>query len=651
MLGNKKTKRFKSILRDLRTDNTGNIYFMAALALFPIAGFIGGGVDMGRAYMAKARLQQACDAGALAGRRSMSGIAMSNDDKIEARKFFDFNFPEGTFGTNNFAPVNGQANPRFVDGPKLADGTPSKTVYGYAETTVNTSIMRIFGFQTMQLKVDCTSRLDIGNVDVVMSLDVTGSMSGSRIQGLKDAVKQFYDILGPGGAAQGSQIRYGFVPYNALVNPGKLLYDANPAWIVGGTGTAQEDEWNYQTRKAIWLLNPPVVTYEDIRIEDATGDPRDGCEDLFSENKPVPGAWNPSGPVNGQGNKITVSGNYYKFTYNQYKRKNKNNITCTRKVEKYAGGPPATSSDWQPGAVFDHWEYDEYAHNVSAYVASIKTGVAAQRPTLNNNPSSNTDGPKDKWDGCIEERDTYQDIISTTNAIPVNAYDLDLDLVPYNKATRWRPYWEGVEYKRNGSTVSSSDCPAPARILAAYPQYDGVGYNSPTDNSTPVQITSNLKSYINGLTAQGYTNHTIGMLWAGRLISKEGLFSAVNSKSKNGFNISRHILFMTDGDLNVNPDRYNVYGYNQLDGRLGPTSIGKTEYEARQAQRFQLACNAAKAKGITVWAVQFGVSNPTKNMEDCATSKDHASAASSNADLVKAFGDIAKTIGGLRLSK
>ena len=161
-----------------------------------------------------------------------------------------------------------------------------------------------------------------------------------------------------------------------------------------------------------------------------------------------------------------------------------------------------------------------------------------------------------------------------------------------------------------------------------------------------------LRSYIDGLNDGGTTNHTIGMIWGARYLSADGLFGTENSKSKNGFNISRHIIFMTDGDMVVRANEYNVYGLNRLDGRLGPTSLNDSDYEARQANRFQLICAAAKAKGYTVWVVQF-TSNSTvgSHLRSCATSNSHASSATSNAALKTAFGDIAKTIGGLRLSK
>ena len=109
---------------------------------------------------------------------------------------------------------------------------------------------------------------------------------------------------------------------------------------------------------------------------------------------------------------------------------------------------------------------------------------------------------------------------------------------------------------------------------------------------------------------------------------------------------------MTDGDLNVFPNRYNVYGYNDLDGRLAPTGTNQSNYEKIQAQRFQLMCQAVKAQGVTIWVVQFTNSSTIQtHLKNCAPSESHAAAATSNAALQTAFGDIAKTIGGLRLSK
>ncbi len=669
MLGNKFGNSPQAFLQTLRSDTAGNVYAMAAAALFPIAAIIGGGVDIGRAYMAQARLQQACDAGALAGRRAMSGATLTASDKAEARKFFDFNFPENSFDTDSFAPIDGKDNPRFVDGPE-----GEKSVNGYMQTTMNTSIMRIFGYKKMTLKADCTSRLDIGNVDVMMVLDVTGSMgdplSGSRsskLEGLKDAVESFYDILGPGGGASGSQIRYGFVPYNALVNVGEDLYQANPSWLVGGVGEAAEDKWNYQTRKAHWVI-PEVrerVFYEQINVAGAQGNDKKACENKFGKNQSTPPLWDPSDSGYRSGSPVTQNGATYKFEYYSYKKYNNSYKLCKRKVTT-DGSPEVKLTEWQEGAEFDYWEHGKFDHDVSAYVASIdSSNPTALRPTLTTNrdrpPVNDTDGPYDRWDGCIEERDTNATITSSTTAIPNDAYDLDIDRIPDSKETRWRPYWPGVEYERTNTSnknynhydstryqpASTASCPAKARRLAQYATYNSSGVDS--DGNV---VGGSLKSYINALNDGGTTNHTIGMIWGARYLSPTGLFAAENSKSVNGFNISRHLIFMTDGSMNVDADEYNVYGLNELDGRLGPTSLGDSQYQDRQEQRFQLICEASKRKGFTVWVVQFTSSSTVgSHLRSCATSDSHASSATSNAALQAAFGDIAKTIGGLRLSK
>jgi len=49
----------------LAHDASGNTLALLAAGLFPLLALVGGGVDMGRNYLAQSRLQQACDAGVL----------------------------------------------------------------------------------------------------------------------------------------------------------------------------------------------------------------------------------------------------------------------------------------------------------------------------------------------------------------------------------------------------------------------------------------------------------------------------------------------------------------------------------------------------------------------------------------------------------
>jgi hypothetical protein len=48
-------------LARLKRAEAGNVLPMMAMAIIPIAGMIGSGLDMSRAYLVKAKLQTACD--------------------------------------------------------------------------------------------------------------------------------------------------------------------------------------------------------------------------------------------------------------------------------------------------------------------------------------------------------------------------------------------------------------------------------------------------------------------------------------------------------------------------------------------------------------------------------------------------------------
>ena len=58
--------------RKLIADQKGNTLAIFAAALIPLTIVIGSGLDLSIAYMAKAKLQNACDAAVLAGRADES---------------------------------------------------------------------------------------------------------------------------------------------------------------------------------------------------------------------------------------------------------------------------------------------------------------------------------------------------------------------------------------------------------------------------------------------------------------------------------------------------------------------------------------------------------------------------------------------------
>jgi len=254
-----KPSRNGAFLQRLAQSTSGNTLAIMAAAFFPLAGLIGGAVDMTRIYITKTRLQQACDAGALAGRKVMASGSWTTNGPSSSRgrayEMFAANFQDGNYGTANLSREYTES-----------DGT----VTGVASADVPMTIMRIFGKQTSQVSVSCTAKMEIPNTDVMFVLDVTSSMncqpgctyatseqSNAKIKGLRSAVKCFYEALlrvntneNCDGANDPSatqytgtaQIRLGFVPYAVNVNVGRLLHND---WM--------PDEWDqFDTRRPVF---------------------------------------------------------------------------------------------------------------------------------------------------------------------------------------------------------------------------------------------------------------------------------------------------------------------------------------------------------------------------------------------------------------
>jgi hypothetical protein len=218
-------------LARLKRAEAGNVLPMMAMAVVPIAGMVGSGLDMSRAYLVKARLQTACDSAALAARREMGGSTFDTDEngngksdaQEEGEKFFRHNFPEHTMGTGALALA-------------IAAGADPTVVEVSASTAVPTTLMRIFGNDEMELSVNCNADQDFVHNDIMLILDVTGSMNckvgtscvyaetkqaDSRLDALRSAAGALYRALDD--VPSNIRIRYGFMPYSMTVNVSRDL--------------------------------------------------------------------------------------------------------------------------------------------------------------------------------------------------------------------------------------------------------------------------------------------------------------------------------------------------------------------------------------------------------------------------------------------
>lgn len=205
-------------LRNLLTDTKGNTLAIFAAALVPLVAMIGSGLDLSFAYMAKAKLQNACDAAVLAGRQSMNGNLWKDSNEAEAHKFFDFNFPTGMMGVQSISFTVDQ------------DADDKAQLVGAAAASLPTKMMYIFGFDAIPIEANCNAKRDLGHNDVMLVLDTTGSMRSapsiggdSKIKRLRMGAAGLYRALDDD--TNDAITRFGIVSYSVTVNVARSLKD------------------------------------------------------------------------------------------------------------------------------------------------------------------------------------------------------------------------------------------------------------------------------------------------------------------------------------------------------------------------------------------------------------------------------------------
>ena len=601
--------KMAGFLSRLLRDRKGNALAMVAAGMIPMAGLIGGGIDMSRIYLTKTRLQQACDAGALTARKTMGTSAWSynsNAAQTAGNRMFDANFEPGAYGS-------GTVTRTFTENAGKVSGT--------ATVPLPMTLMKIFGQTSRSIAVNCEAEMRIPNTDVMFVLDTTGSMgetnigdTTTKLAGLKKAVKCFYEALAKlnttadcgstpsGGNSPNVQLRFGFVPYSSNVNVGKLLKNQ---WMA--------DNWTYQSRTYGPNTGPIVWS-----------------------------AWadysTPWGSCTG-----AVPANTAFLEYRGVARSSGGNAYCDIDTRFADAGEGTTGYTYQP-----------VTYNISA----LKTGGSTWASSVTLPVGTAGANASVAWGGCIEERKTVRntdgDPSNEFSPIPAEALDLDINTVPTSDPdTQWGPSLPNAvwgRYNPNGgakiyaaiSTMTDENrnyafaCPVAARKLASY------------------ATASTFESYVNSLSASGSTYHDIGMIWGARLMSPTGLFASENAYTPSGGAIQRHMIFMTDGDTNTVNTNYTAYGVPWWDRRQTTTASAPSDtlLDAQVDARLPALCLAVRNMNVTLWVVSFGnnVSTTTETrLANCATPGKYFAAADT-ATLISNFQQIADEISQLRLT-
>lgn len=681
----------------LLRDQSGNMLLVVATAVVPMILIAGSGIDISRLYLAKSRLQAACDSGVLAGRRAMTTVTYTSTARARAEAMFNFNFEEADY----------QATGTTFDAQADADGK----LIGEASTTVPMLVMDFAGFESSDIAVNCSADIQVPNIDVVFVLDVTGSMNETiggvrKIDSMKAATIAFYDTIAAAMAGNTrTRVRYGFVPYSQAVNASELFVSSPDEEDLGQLPLSHlVSEMALQSRVANfntpvsggWTQDPDEdpVSFEQTfdsgnsaaevasRLPDEAASPsgtvmsNNDCEQYgdnlsFSIDNstnlrvwfPMRTSWpggagrgdsvlyKPEGSTTWQASEPTSGASYTRATFSRVSDTwSDNNGSQTHKYRICTRRVTHTRFIRQEGFRFTNWTYQPVTYNVSNYKAggdityfsSINSTTAimpasgaynlvdlAQRADQTGLTTSSF-----SWNGCIEERPTTA--ATSFSPIPDAAKDLDYINGGTSDAMRWRPMMHSLTWLRSGTsnetTTSNNSRPGnacPSASMRNLREYD---------------TRSAFTSYVNSLQPAGNTYLDVGMIWGLRLIALQGMFADRNLTGPNGGQISRHIIFLTDGQPVSSDTSYTAYGAERTERRItGSTGVSASTLHSR---RFQALCDAERGR-VAIWAIAFGTS-VTGNMQSCADSG-RAMQANNTTELLNSFTRIANEVADLRL--
>jgi hypothetical protein len=501
-------------------------------------------------------------------------------------------------------------------------------------------------------------------------LDTTGSMAcnpdgsscnssaTSKIMGLRQAIRNFYTTVANAVVDKtNTRIRFGFVPYTATVNMGGLVAAGQmPTSYFANTQPFQTALANFNTPVYIGTAGAPVAGTETYGSTITSANCTGWGTNSWPTNGGNPVAAGGPAPAN------TTSTAYSWRSWTLVSGSGTSALgTCVR-------NRTVTTTTYVTRYQFTNWIFRAATIDVSAFKgmgnvpvvtniasnATVPTAGTYDMPSLAAlNGTTGVTGltvTNARWDGCIEERQTVQNL--AMNPVPSGATDLDIDSVPSSDATRWKLYENDLLWYRGSTNVASrtetslqgdtyregSQCPPRALLF------------TDVDTTAPSVIPTWLDTYINTLVASGSTYHDIGMIWGARLGSPTGLFaSTVNADPVKYPSVSRHIIFMTDGEMAPTRENYSAYGEELYDNRVSPAGTSNTTLTTYHNNRFLAACTRAKNLGYTVWVIGFGTALTTQ-MTTCATAG-RAYFASDTTALNNTFKFIAGQVADLRINK
>ncbi len=599
----------------------GNVSLMFGLAIVPIIAAGGAGIDYSALSNAKTKIASIADAAALAG-ASKVGKTFAEKKAIAEKEF------------NALVQNQGLAGQVFSSITEIKDGVRVE-----ASITIKPMFMGLVGASAQTIKAAADAQLAIGNVEIALVLDNTGSMKDDMV-GLRDAATSFTDTVFASGS--NGTVKMSLVPYSASVNVGSTKLSMSQM----DTGVNSQ----FHGRA---LRYRQAGYFQDCN-------------------------WNPGGGGGGGGPSPDPGGSGKKGVSLQDPLKNF--AEAARELlgikPAYASAVVTPNTDLTTAVIKNESVDPPYAAKKTT--VGVPNGwIHTWHPCGLYNPEkvSNFDMfnriKGAKWKGCVEARPEPYDVTDE----PPTAGKPDTLFVPYfwpdepDKDPNWPDYvnnylpdgpspvgWSKWEWERFGS-LFKYDGKQTASIKETAPDTSGPN-KACGQELTP--LTADKPTLMNEISKMNFWNgggtiSSEGLMWGWRTISPKGPLAV---KGDAYDKVKKYIVLMSDGDNSMGEQHkwgpvmseYGAYGFLR-DGRF--PSENYAQMDKYLSDRMDLACKNVKAAGITVVSVLFRVddSSTKQRMRDCASGKNNAYEAKDAASLKKAFASISGDISKLRLTK
>lgn len=594
-------------VRTFLRGQSGNVAMMWALMGAVILGLLGITVDFTRAQMLRAQMQNAVDGAALAAARGDTQTAAQRE--AAARAYFDAEMGDlAASATLTISDLEGDNQVRVA-----------------ATMPMAISLARLVRREDWLIHVDSDAERSGNNIEIALVLDVTGSMSGSRISDLRTAATSLVETV-----IRDQQTPYyskvALVPYSMGVNAGTYANQARGS--ITGPANVSNAAWASGPSRNISNItraNPAVVTANNHGFSDGDTVFIRGVSGMTQVNNRV----------------FTVSN----VTTNTFRLQGVNSASYSN----YSSGGTVRECLNETCSV----EVTASGHGLAVNDRVYFTGVGGMTQ-LNNTlfTVSAVSGSRFTLEGT---HGTYSNYSSGGDAHCTRA---GCSYFAFQNASSnaWRVFPSSTCVSERVSAQQYTDAsPGTAYVGLNYPSSA-----NPCPSATIVPLTTDadfLAGRISGLQAAGSTAGHIGLAWGWYMLSPNWAHlypSASRGASYNAPETLKIVVLMTDGDFNtgycngvISADSNN--GAGAASERINCNATNDDPFDQARA-----LCAAMKNRNIIIYTVGFGLTTGGEAedvMRDCATSSEHAYLTGSGSGLIAAFNAIAASITQLRITR